>query len=62
MLKYVFKEVYIFYKRKYEKKGGMMLTFLLGIGIGTFIGIMLMAILVSGKREEEIRNQTVWNP
>jgi len=36
-----------------------MLTFLLGIGIGTFIGILLMAVLVSGKREEEIRNQTV---
>jgi hypothetical protein len=30
-----------------------MLIFLLGIGIGTFIGMMLMAVLVSGKREEK---------
>lgn len=36
-----------------------MLIFLLGLGIGTFIGIMLMAVLVSGKKEDEIRNLTV---
>ncbi len=36
-----------------------MLTFLLGIGIGTFIGVLLMGILVSGKKEDEIRNQVV---
>jgi hypothetical protein len=43
----------------HEKKGVTMLIFLLGIGIGTFIGIMLMAILVSGKKEEEMRRQIV---
>jgi hypothetical protein len=59
MLQYVFKGC--INSTRYEKKGGMMLTFLLGIGIGTFIGIMLMAVLVSGKKEEEIRNQTVLN-
>jgi len=36
-----------------------MLTFLLGIGIGTFFGFILMGILVSGKKEDEIRNQIV---
>ena len=45
--------------RIYEKKGVTMLIFLLGIGIGTFIGIMLMAILVSGKKEEEMRSQII---
>ena len=36
-----------------------MLIFLLGIGIGTFIGIILIAILISGKKEEEIRSQII---
>jgi len=45
--------------RMHKKKGATMLVFLLGIGIGTFIGIMLMALLVSGKKEEEMRRQIV---
>lgn len=39
------------------EKGEIMLMFVLGIGIGTLIGMMLMAIMVSAKKGDEIRDQ-----
>ena len=43
------------------EKGEIMLMFVLGIGIGTLIGMMLMAIMVSAKKGDEIRDQIVLN-
>jgi len=43
------------------EEGEIMLMFVLGIGIGTLIGMMLMAIMVSAKKEEDIRDQILLN-
>ena len=43
------------------EKGEIMFMFVLGIGIGTLIGMMLMAIMVSAKKGDEIRDQIVLN-
>jgi hypothetical protein len=34
-----------------------MIMLLLGIGIGTFFGMMLMGVMVSTKKRDELRDQ-----
>jgi len=43
------------------EKGEIMLMFVLGIGIGTVIGMTLMAMMVSAKKGDEIRDQILLN-
>jgi hypothetical protein len=51
----------LYFTRQFIEKGEFMLTFILGIGIGTLIGMVIMAIMVSAKKGGEIRDQVVLN-
>ena len=44
-------------KRSVRKGGVIMITFLLGLLVGSFAGMMLMAIFVAGKKEGTIRDE-----